>query len=86
MSFKKNTSLILVSLFLMGFAYAAAPPSYRLLKEIPIPHKDGGWDYVSVDEAAARLYLAQATRVVVVDLSRLSNFWFRACQGVRTQA
>src|SRR5258708_22567699 len=31
---------------------------------------EGGWDYVTVDAAARRLYLSHATKVVVVDLSK----------------
>src|SRR5262245_42596295 len=42
---------------------------YRQLKEIPIGG-EGGWDYLSVDSAARRLYVSHATKVVVVDLDR----------------
>src|SRR5260370_18958739 len=30
---------------------------------------DGGWDYVYADSAARRLYIARATRFMVVDLA-----------------
>jgi DNA-binding beta-propeller fold protein YncE len=56
---------------LIGFAALAlamaAPSGYKLLKEIPIGG-DGGWDYLTVDSAARRLYVSHATHVVVVDL------------------
>jgi len=39
----------------------------RLLKEIPIGG-DGGWDYLSVDASARRLYVTHAGKVVVIDL------------------
>jgi DNA-binding beta-propeller fold protein YncE len=42
---------------------------YRKLKEIPIGG-EGGWDYLSVDVAARRLYVSHATRVVVVDIDK----------------
>ena len=42
---------------------------YRLLKEISIGG-DGGWDYLSVDEAARRLYVPHAGKVVVIDLAK----------------
>jgi DNA-binding beta-propeller fold protein YncE len=40
---------------------------YRLLEEIPIGG-EGGWDYLTVDSAAKRLYVSHASKVVVVDL------------------
>jgi YVTN family beta-propeller protein len=46
-----------------------AETSYHLLKEIPVGG-DGGWDYLSVDEAARRLYVSHATKVVVIDLEQ----------------
>jgi YVTN family beta-propeller protein len=45
----------------------AADGPYRQLKEIPIGG-EGGWDYLSVDTVARRLYVSHATKVVVVDL------------------
>lgn len=46
-------------------AYAADP--YHLVKEISIGG-EGGWDYITVDPAAHRLYVSHATKVVVVDI------------------
>lgn len=43
-----------------------ADGSYHYLTQIPIPG-DGGWDYLSVDPGAHRLYVSHATEVVVVD-------------------
>jgi DNA-binding beta-propeller fold protein YncE len=40
---------------------------YRRSREIPIG-AEGGWDYLSVDTVARRLYVSHATKVVVVDL------------------
>jgi len=47
----------------------AADGPYRRLKEIAIGG-EGGWDYLSVDAAARRLYVSHATKVVVVDIDR----------------
>src|SRR5262249_53502782 len=47
--------------------FIAAGTGYHILGEIPIGG-DGGWDYLSVDSAARRLYVSHATHVVVVDL------------------
>lgn len=43
-----------------------AEESYTLLKEIPVGG-DGGWDYLTADSASHRLYVAHATKVVVID-------------------
>jgi DNA-binding beta-propeller fold protein YncE len=43
-----------------------APPGYHLLKTVPVTG-DGGWDYVTVDRAARRVYVSHGTEVVVLD-------------------
>lgn len=42
---------------------------YQFVKEIPIGG-EGGWDILTVDSTANRLYLSHATKVVVVDLAK----------------
>lgn len=42
---------------------------YQFLNEIPIGG-EGGWDILTIDSPAKRLYLAHATKVVVVDLNK----------------
>lgn len=42
---------------------------YALLEEIPIGG-DGGWDYLSIDDAARRLYVSHSTEIVVIDLDQ----------------
>jgi DNA-binding beta-propeller fold protein YncE len=49
-----------------GTVASHAAESYRFLKEIPVGG-EGGWDYLSVDAANHRLYVAHATKVVVID-------------------
>jgi YVTN family beta-propeller protein len=44
-----------------------ADETYRFLNEIPIGG-EGGWDILTIDSAARRLYLSHATKVVVVDI------------------
>lgn len=62
-------------LLAFGFAVAllcetaAAEEAYKFLNEIPIGG-EGGWDYVTIDAAARRLYLSHATKIVVVDLEK----------------
>src|SRR5438046_4168558 len=53
--------------FLCGAAAANQP--YQLLTEIPIGG-EGGWDILTIDSSANRLYLSHATKVVVVDLNK----------------
>jgi YVTN family beta-propeller protein len=48
-----------------GTAIGSGP--YQLITEIPIGG-EGGWDILTIDSAASRLYLSHATKVVVVDL------------------
>src|SRR5205814_5200907 len=47
----------------------AASTGYHVLNEIKIGG-EGGWDYLTVDSAARRLYVSHATHVVVVDLDK----------------
>jgi DNA-binding beta-propeller fold protein YncE len=48
---------------------AAAPSAghYRLLRKLPLGG-EGGWDYLTLDSAARRLYVSRGTRVAVVDV------------------
>jgi YVTN family beta-propeller protein len=45
----------------------AAQTEYKSLTQIPIGG-EGGWDILTIDDAARRLYLSHATKVVVVDI------------------
>ena len=45
----------------------AAATGYHILSEIKIGG-EGGWDYLTVDSAARRLYVSHATHVVVIDI------------------
>jgi YVTN family beta-propeller protein len=71
---KINRSLIPL-LSLAGLLSLAAPSvaraegSYSLLKEIPVGG-EGGWDYMSVDEAGRHLFVSHATKVVVIDIDQ----------------
>ena len=61
-------------LLMMGCAIAlqsamAAEGAYKFLNEIPIGG-EGGWDILTVDSAARRLYLSHATKIIVVDLAQ----------------
>jgi hypothetical protein len=53
-----------------AFSRAASPApgasGYKVIKTVPVVG-EGGWDYVTVDSAARRLYVSHATHVVVFD-------------------
>jgi DNA-binding beta-propeller fold protein YncE len=61
---RKVVTLTLAALFAIG-AFAA-PTGWKVLKEIKIGG-EGGWDYLTMDSDARRLYVSHATHVVVVD-------------------
>jgi YVTN family beta-propeller protein len=46
-----------------------AAGQYHLVTEIPVGG-EGGWDYLSVDSAAHRLYVSHGTRIVVIDTEK----------------
>jgi DNA-binding beta-propeller fold protein YncE len=46
---------------------ATAATGYKIVKKIPVPG-DGGFDYLTVDADAHRLYVSHGTRVEVIDL------------------
>ena len=48
-------------------ATALGEDAYHFVTQIPIGG-EGGWDILTIDSAASRLYLSHATKVVVVDL------------------
>jgi YVTN family beta-propeller protein len=64
---KRTVGLLVAILSFATLAALAAPSSgYHLLKKVTLPGT-GGWDYLTVDEAARRVYIAHATQVEVLD-------------------
>lgn len=45
----------------------ASDSTYSVIKKIPIPGQ-GSWDYLTIDEAARRLYVSHGTQVEVLDI------------------
>src|SRR5258708_22363727 len=56
----------MAALLLAAGAVAAAGPGYHIMATYKLGG-DGGWDYLTVDAAARRLYISRATHVMVVD-------------------
>jgi len=63
-----SLALVPVAVLLASFTAVSADEPYHFIKEIPVGG-DGGWDYLTVDSAAHRLYVSHATKVVVIDLT-----------------
>jgi DNA-binding beta-propeller fold protein YncE len=57
---------VVLSTLSFGMACKADGP-YHFITQIPVGG-DGGWDYLSVDPMAHRLYVSHGTEVVVIDL------------------
>ena len=57
----------LICFLLSATIAAAAPGDFHVTGRIAVGG-EGGWDYLTVDSAARRLYISHATKVVVVDM------------------
>lgn len=66
-----HTLAVLVAVFVLGFTSAgistASAAGFAITKKIAIPGQ-GSWDYLSVDQAARRLYVSHGTQVEVIDV------------------
>src|SRR5260370_33603749 len=62
-----NHLAILIWVSALTCAVATAEPAYKLVGQIPIGG-EGGWDILTIDAAARRLYLSHSTKVVVIDI------------------
>ncbi len=60
--------LLAATIITFGTALVYADEPYHFVKEIPVG-SDGGWDYLSIDSAAHRLYVSHGDRIVVINLS-----------------
>ena len=58
--------LLFCSLFVGTMSYAA-DPAYHVIKKLQLGG-EGGWDYLTVDGEARRLYISRSTHVMVVDI------------------
>jgi DNA-binding beta-propeller fold protein YncE len=68
----KNTLLKVLCLFcavVIGSNAYAAAPGYHVINKIQIGG-EGGWDYLSIDSEARRLYVSRSTHVIVIDIDK----------------
>jgi YVTN family beta-propeller protein len=69
----KRPWFLLSSVMIVGGSLAlAAAGNYQLLKRITVPGT-GGWDYVTVDDSARRVYISHSTQVDVLDADSLTH-------------
>ena len=68
---KRNFTVCTAILGLFAITSLASPSSgYHIIKKVNVPGT-GSWDYVTVDEAGRRVYIAHATQVEVLDADTL---------------
>ncbi len=58
-------TILAIVLFLIS-ATAHAASGYHVINKLPLGG-EGGWDYLTVDSAAHRLYISRGTHVMVID-------------------
>ena len=63
---RKSLLYALVLTLCAAFVVAAQTSQYPVIKKISLPGT-GGWDYVTIDDNARRVYIAHATQVDVID-------------------
>jgi len=63
---------LLVTVVIVAAAALAAGPEYKVVNSYKIGG-EGGWDYLTADAAARRLYISRATHVIVLDLDSGNN-------------
>ena len=61
-----NKFVLFCCLVLAANSYAA-DSGYHIIKRLKVGG-EGGWDYLTVDNAARRLYISRSTHVMVIDL------------------
>lgn len=62
-------SICLLLVFPNSFSESLTVAGYQVIKKIPVGG-EGGWDYLFIDNAARRLYVSHATKVVVIDVDK----------------
>jgi len=71
MSVKLRCWIPILSLALSATAFAAGP-GYKVKQTFNVGG-DGGWDYLTADSSARRLYISRGTHVIVLDLDSGKN-------------
>src|SRR5579862_9951404 len=72
MSTKLKWLVAVVCVSLVAVTLAAAAPGYHVVTTYKVGG-DGGWDYLTADASARRLYISRGTHVIVLDLDSGKN-------------
>src|ERR1700757_78494 len=72
MSTRYKWLITVISVSLAALAVAAAGPGYHVATTYKVGG-DGGWDYLTADASARRLYISRGTHVIVLDLDSGKN-------------
>src|SRR3954469_8966619 len=62
----------IVTVSLAALSLAAAAPGYHVATTSKVGG-EGGWDYLTADASARRLYISRGTHVIVLDLDSGKN-------------
>jgi YVTN family beta-propeller protein len=68
----KKQTLLLILVLVLCASFAVAGANYELFKKVAVPGT-GGWDYVTVDDAARRVYISHSTQVDVLDADSFAH-------------
>ena len=63
---KSKWLVSVISVSLAAVALAAAGPGYHVMKTYKVGG-EGGWDYLTADADARRVYISRGTHVMVID-------------------
>jgi len=72
MALKSKWWIFILSVWLAAAAMAAAGPGYHAISTYKVGG-EGGWDYLTVDASARRLYISRGTHVIVLDTDSGKN-------------
>src|SRR3954465_12711774 len=72
MSSKFKWLATIVTVSLAALSLAAAAPGYKVKTTYKVGG-EGGWDYLTADANARRLYISRGTHVIVLDLDSGKN-------------
>ena len=61
-----NKFIVFCLLVIAANSYAG-DSGYHIIKKLKVGG-DGGWDYLTIDDAARRLYISRSTHVMIIDL------------------
>lgn len=64
---KRSYAAVLTSIFIALAAVSALAGDYHLINTYKLGG-EGGWDYLTIDSSARRLYISRATHVMVIDV------------------